>query len=63
MLYVALTRAKEKIILTGGLSNAQKSFEKYRGNVNAKQPISFGQREGSRVLPGMDYSCHAVGHG
>lgn len=45
VLYVALTRAKEKIILTGGLSNAQKSFEKYRGNVNAKQPISFGQRE------------------
>ena len=31
VLYVALTRAKEKIILTGGLSNAQKSFEKYRG--------------------------------
>lgn len=45
VLYVALTRAKEKIILTGGLSNAQKSFEKYRGNVNAYQPISFGQRE------------------
>lgn len=45
VLYVALTRAKEKIILTGGLSNAQKSFEKYRGNINADQPISFGQRE------------------
>lgn len=45
VLYVALTRAKEKIILTGGLSNAQKSFEKYRGNVNANQPISFVQRE------------------
>lgn len=45
VLYVALTRAKEKIILTGGLSNAQKSFEKYRGNINANQPISFGQRE------------------
>lgn len=45
VLYVALTRAKEKIIMTGGLSNAQKSFEKYRGNVNANQPISFGQRE------------------
>lgn len=45
VLYVALTRAKEKIILTGGLSNAQKSFEKYRGNINVNQPISFGQRE------------------
>ena len=58
MLYVALTRAKEKIILTGGLSNAQKSFEKYRGNVNANQPISFGQREGAGcyldwIIPAM----------
>lgn len=58
VLYVALTRAKEKIILTGGLSNAQKSFEKYRGNVNANQPISFGQREGvgcylDWVIPAM----------
>lgn len=58
VLYVALTRAKEKIILTGGLSNAQKSFEKYRGNVNANQPISFGQREGAGcyldwIIPAM----------
>lgn len=58
VLYVALTRAKEKIILTGGLSNAQKSFEKYRGNVNANQTISFGQREGAGcyldwVIPAM----------
>lgn len=58
VLYVALTRAKEKIILTGGLSNAQKSFDKYRGNVNANQPISFGQREGAGcyldwIIPAM----------
>lgn len=58
VLYVALTRAKEKIILTGGLSNAKKSFEKYRGNVNANQPISFGQREGAGcyldwIIPAM----------
>ena len=58
VLYVALTRAKEKIILTGGLSNAQKSFERYRGNVNANQPISFGQREGAGcyldwIIPAM----------
>ena len=56
VLYVALTRAKEKIILTGGLSNAQKSFEKYRGNINAN--ISFGQREGAGcyldwIIPAM----------
>ena len=36
------------------------SFEKYRGNVNANQPISFGTKGGSRVLPGLDYTCHAV---
>lgn len=58
VLYVALTRAKEKIILTGGLSNAQKSFDKYRGNVNANQSISFGQREGAGcyldwIIPAM----------
>ena len=58
VLYVALTRAKEKIIMTGGLSNAQKSFERYRGNVNANQPISFGQREGAGcyldwIIPAM----------
>lgn len=45
VLYVALTRAKEKIILTGGLSNAAKSFEKYRGNIIQGQPVSFSQRE------------------
>ena len=58
VLYVALTRAKEKIILTGGLPDAQKSFEKYRGNVIDGQPISFGQREGAGcyldwVIPAM----------
>ena len=58
VLYVALTRAKEKIILTGGISNAQKAFEKYRGNVNKGQPISFGQRESAGcyldwIIPAM----------
>ena len=58
MLYVALTRAKEKIILTGGISNAKKAFEKYRGNVNKGQPISFGQRESAGcyldwIIPAM----------
>ena len=58
VLYVALTRAKEKIILTGGISNAKKVFEKYRGNVNKGQPISFGQRESAGcyldwIIPAM----------
>ena len=58
VLYVALTRAKEKIILTGGISNAKKAFEKYRGNVNKGQPISFGQRESAGcyldwIIPAM----------
>ena len=58
VLYVALTRAKEKIILTGGLSNAQKSFEKYRGNINANQPISFGQKERAGCY--VDWIKHAI---
>ena len=57
VLYVALTRAKEKIILTGTFK-CPKSFEKHRGNVNANQPISFGQREGAGcyldwIIPAM----------
>lgn len=45
ILYVALTRAKEKLILTGGLANMEKSFDKYCGNTIDKKPISFEQRE------------------
>lgn len=47
VLYVALTRAKEKIILTGSLKDVSKSYEKYRGNILKGKPISFAQREGA----------------
>ena len=44
VLYVALTRAKEKLILTGTLSDAAKTFEKYVGNVKEGEPLLYSQR-------------------
>lgn len=44
VLYVALTRAKEKLILTGCINNAKESISKYTGNTRKGQPISFAQR-------------------
>lgn len=44
VLYVALTRAKEKLILTGTVKNQEKLFESYSGNMLPGQPLKFGQR-------------------
>jgi ATP-dependent helicase/nuclease subunit A len=44
VLYVALTRAKEKLILTGTVQNKETTLSKYTGNVIAKKPISYLQR-------------------
>lgn len=44
VLYVALTRAKEKLILTGTIKDRQKTMDKYVGNVLPKVPIAFSQR-------------------
>ncbi|MBQ6845415.1 MAG: helicase-exonuclease AddAB subunit AddA [Agathobacter sp.] len=44
VLYVALTRAKEKLILTGTVKNREKIFESYSGNITPKQALSFSQR-------------------
>lgn len=44
ILYVALTRAKEKLILTGLISDKEKTVSKYTGNRNPKKPISYLQR-------------------
>lgn len=44
VLYVALTRAKEKLILTGTLSDAAKTFEKYVGNAKQGVPLLYSQR-------------------
>ena len=44
VLYVALTRAKEKLILSGTMANAEKKFQGYVGNSNTDCPISYSQR-------------------
>jgi len=51
VLYVALTRAKEKLILTGTLKDAAEKLEFYRQQVNlskaADRPLSYLTREGA----------------
>lgn len=44
VLYVALTRAKEKIILTGVVNDWGKTLEKYTGKAMQGCPISYTQR-------------------
>ncbi len=44
VLYVALTRAKEKLILTGTVNNQEGLFDKHKGNVKEGKLLSFGQR-------------------
>ncbi len=44
ILYVALTRAKEKLVLTGMIKDAQKTFSGYTGNVLPGKPVSYRQR-------------------
>ena len=51
VLYVALTRAKEKLILTGTLKDAAEKLEVYRQQANlskaADRPLSYLTREGA----------------
>ncbi|MCM1493704.1 MAG: helicase-exonuclease AddAB subunit AddA [Muribaculaceae bacterium] len=47
VLYVALTRAKEKLILTGMTRELDKSLQKYTGNVKPQKPVSYRQRAGA----------------
>jgi ATP-dependent helicase/nuclease subunit A len=51
VLYVALTRAKEKLILTGTLKDAAEKLEFYRQQANlskaADRPLSYHTREGA----------------
>ncbi|MBQ2901386.1 MAG: helicase-exonuclease AddAB subunit AddA [Agathobacter sp.] len=44
VLYVALTRAKEKLILTGTVKNQEKLYDSYMGNLLPGVPLSFSQR-------------------
>jgi len=58
VLYVALTRAKEKLILTGVIKDGEKTIGKYTGNTIPKKPIGYRERVGAAsyldwVLPAM----------
>lgn len=58
VLYVALTRAKEKLILTGVIKDGEKTIGKYTGNTIPKKPIGYRERVGAVsyldwVLPAM----------
>ena len=58
VLYVALTRAKEKLILTGVVKDIDKTVGKYTGNVIPQKPVSYRQRAGASswldwVIPAM----------
>lgn len=44
ILYVALTRAKEKLILSGIISDKEKMISQYVANVKAKEPLGYMQR-------------------
>ena len=44
VLYVAMTRAKEKLILTGTTESKEKIYDAYKGNIHPYQPLSYGQR-------------------
>lgn len=58
VLYVALTRAKEKLILTGTLNDAAKNFEKYVGNVTEGEPLLYSQR--IKAVSYMDWLIPAM---
>lgn len=60
VLYVALTRAKEKLILTGSLKNAKETVEKLRisAAMAGDHPVSYLRREGAAgyldwILPAL----------
>lgn len=47
VLYVALTRAKEKLILTGVIRDEVKTLSGYTGNTVDKRPIGYRKRAGA----------------
>lgn len=58
VLYVAMTRAKEKLILTGTIKNQEKLYESYVGNMLPGVPISFSQRTKAKKY--IDWIAPAV---
>ncbi len=59
ILYVALTRAREKLILTGSVANIQKSALKWLTSA-ANQNIKFPAYETSKAQSFLDWICPAV---
>ena len=55
VLYVALTRAKEKLILTGVIKDGEKTIGKYTGNTIPKKPIGYRERVGAASY--LDWVC------
>lgn len=58
VLYVALTRAKEKLVLTGCMKDAVEKLEEYKRRANKEAELSFLVRSGARsyfdwVLPAL----------
>ena len=58
VLYVALTRAKEKLLLTGTVKNAQKLYDAYMGNMIEGQALSFSQRAKAKTY--LDWIAPAI---
>lgn len=58
VLYVALTRAKEKIILTGTVKDYGKTISRYTADIRPMKPISFGQRAQAQTY--LDWILPAV---
>ncbi|SFG12873.1 DNA helicase/exodeoxyribonuclease V, subunit A [Lachnospiraceae bacterium C7] len=58
VLYVALTRAKEKLILTGSIKDAQKNFSKYTGQTKEGQFLPYSTRRDANSY--MDWIIPAI---
>ena len=58
VLYVALTRAKEKLILTGVVENQEKLYKNHSGNIIKGKSLSFSQRVMAKSY--MDWITDAV---
>lgn len=58
ILYVALTRAKEKLILTGTIKNQEKLYETYVGNLLPEVPLSYSQRVKAKTY--LDWIAPAI---
>ena len=58
VLYVAMTRAKEKLILTGVVENQEKLYKNHSGNIIKGKSLSFSQRVMAKSY--MDWITDAV---